>query len=92
MSELIQYVFPSLIGAGAMIVVQLIVSARQGKISDIRNEYIIKEIKNDIKRLETKQDKHNGVMDRMIIVERDLKACWKQVDNLAQSLGHEHDK
>lgn len=92
MSEFIQYVIPSLIGAGAMVVVQLLVSARQAKISDVRNEYIIKEIKDDIKRLEVKQDKHNGVMERMIIVERDLKACWKQVDKIAQLNDHEHGK
>lgn len=33
-----------------------------------------------IEQLEKKMDKHNGLMERMTIVEQNQKAVWKQID------------
>ena len=40
----------------------------------------IKEIKDDIKRLETKQDKHNQLIERVVVLEQNEKAQWKYID------------
>ena len=68
------------IPAVALIIVQLIISMKQQRVQDVRFELTIKEIKDDIKRLETKQDKHNALIERMINVERDTEAQWRWID------------
>lgn len=88
MAELLQAIIPSLITAGGLIAVQYIISTKQQRIQDVKNEYVIKEIKDDIKRLETKQDKHNSLMERMVVVERDLKTAWKSIDEIKEHIEH----
>lgn len=68
------------IPAVALIIVQLIISMKQQRVQDVRFELTIKEIKDDIKRLETKQDKHNALIERMTNVERDTEAQWRWID------------
>ena len=51
---ILQYIIP----AAALIIVQLIVSYRQDKINNIKYDMMIKQVQDDIKRLEQKQDKH----------------------------------
>ena len=58
------------IPAVALIIVQLIVSMKQQRVNDVRFEMTIKEIKDDIKRLEQKQDKHNNFVERVYELER----------------------
>lgn len=77
-------IITSLITAGALILVQIIISRKQQRIQDVKNEYVIKEVQDDIKRLEDKQDKHNSLIERMVVVERDLKAAWKNIDELKE--------
>lgn len=84
--ELLKTVIPSLITAGGLIIVQYIVSSKQQRITDVKNEYVIKEIKDDIKRLELKQDKHNTLIERMVVVERDLKTAWKSIDEIKKHM------
>lgn len=69
------------IPAIALIVVQVIVSMKQQRVQDIRFEMTIKEIKEDISRLEKKQDRHNELVERMVNVERDTQAQWKWIDS-----------
>ena len=57
----------------AMIVVQIIVSMKQQRVQDVRFELTIKEIKDDIARLEKKQDKHNELIERMVKVEKEIE-------------------
>ncbi len=33
-----------------------------------------------LEQLETKMDKHNGMVERLVIVERDLKSAWRSLD------------
>lgn len=68
------------IPAIALIIVQLIISMKQQRVQDVRFELTIKEIKDDIKRLEAKQDKHNALIERMTNVERDTEAQWRWID------------
>lgn len=68
------------IPAVALIIVQLIISMKQQRVQDVRFELTIKEIKDDIKRLEAKQDKHNALIERMTNVERDTEAQWRWID------------
>ena len=68
------------IPAVALIIVQLIISMKQQRVQDVRFELTIKEVKDDIKRLEAKQDKHNALIERMTNVERDTEAQWRWID------------
>lgn len=68
------------IPAVALIIVQIIISMKQQRVQDVRFELTIKEIKDDIKRLEAKQDKHNALIERMTNVERDTEAQWRWID------------
>ena len=68
------------IPAVALIIVQLVISMKQQRVQDVRFELTIKEIKDDIKRLEAKQDKHNALIERMTNVERDTEAQWRWID------------
>ncbi len=51
---------------------------------------MIKEIKDDIRRLESKQDKHNSLIERMAVVERDLKTAWKNIDEIKEHIEHKN--
>lgn len=70
-------VFTTILAASAtpiaMIVVQIIVSMKQQRVQDVRFELTIKEIKDDIARLEKKQDKHNELIERMVKVEKEIE-------------------
>lgn len=90
MSELLRTVMPPLITAIGLIAVQYIVSSKQQRVQDIKNEYVIKEIKDDIRRLESKQDKHNSLIERMAVVERDLKTAWKNIDEIKEHIEHKN--
>ena len=70
------------IPALSLIIVQIIVSMKQQRVQDVRFEMTIKEIKDDIARLEKKQDAHNNMIERMVNVERDTQAQWKWIDEL----------
>lgn len=78
----LQYIIPAV----ALIVVQLIISYRQQRIIDIKHELTIKEIKEDIGRLEAKQDKHNQLIERMVKVEQSEDAQWKWIDQFKDLL------
>lgn len=80
--EYLQYVIP----AAALIIVQLIISFKQDKVNTVRQNMAIDAIKEDIKRLEEKQDKHNQLIERMVKVESSDKAQWKQIDELKEGL------
>jgi len=67
--EVLKYVIPAL----ALIIVQLIISFKQQRITDFKVDMAINAIKEDILRLEKKQDMHNSLMERVTILEqRDL--------------------
>lgn len=74
------------IPALSLIIVQVIISMKQQRVQDVRFELIIKEIKDDIKRLEAKQDKHNQLIERMTNVERDTEAQWRWIDEFKEKM------
>lgn len=80
--EMLKYIIP----AAAMIIVQLIISFKQDEVNTVRQNMAIDAIKEDIKRLEEKQDKHNQLIERMVKVESSDKAQWKQIDDLKAGL------
>ncbi|MCU7380958.1 hypothetical protein [Hominibacterium faecale] len=80
---MMQYIIP----AAALIIVQIIISYKQQRVQDVKNEYLIKEVQEDIKRLETKQDKHNSLIERMAVVERDQKTAFRLIDELKEREG-----
>ena len=82
MENALQYIVP----AAALIIVQLIVSYRQDKINNIKYDMMIEAIKQDIKQLEAKQDKHNQLIERMVVVEESEKAQWKRIDEIRAKL------
>lgn len=76
--ELLKYIIP----AAAMIIVQLIISYKQDEAHVVRQNMTIDAIKEDIRRLEEKQDKHNQLIERMVKVEQSDKAQWKWIDQM----------
>lgn len=72
----LQYIIP----AAALIIVQIIISFSTNSANNVRHEMTVKEIKEDIARLEKKQDKHNQLIERMIKIEESDKAQWKRID------------
>lgn len=76
--ELLKYIIP----AAAMIIVQLIISFKQDEAHVVRQNMTIDAIKEDIRRLEEKQDKHNQLIERMVKVEQSDKAQWKWIDQM----------
>lgn len=51
----------------------------------------IKFIEEQIKRLETKQDKHNHLIERMVKVEEALKSAHHRIDEISWKLNEEAD-
>lgn len=80
--ELLKYIIP----AAALIIVQLIISFKQDEVNVVRQNMAIDAIKEDIKRLEEKQDKHNQLIERMVKVEASDKAQWKQIDEMKEKI------
>lgn len=72
----LEYIIP----AAALIIVQIIISMKQQRVQDVRFEMTIKEIKEDISRLEIKQDRHNNLIERVVILEQNDKAQWRYID------------
>lgn len=79
-------VLTALITAGAMVIVQIIISTKQQKVSDVKMEYTLHAMEEHIGRLEKKQDKHNNLIERMTIVERDLKTSFNKIDELKEDI------
>lgn len=82
--DFINAIITASIPALALIIVQLIISAKQQRIQDVKFDLTIKEVKEDIKRLETAQNKHNQLIERMVNVERDTAAQWKWIDSFKE--------
>lgn len=80
--EYLEYIIP----AAALIIVQLIISYKQQRVNDVKYEMTIKAIKEDIKRLEAKQDKHNQLIERMAKVEDSEAAQWRWIDDFKTKL------
>lgn len=77
----------ALITAGAMIIVQIVISLKQQRTHDVKVDFILDEVKKDLSRLEEKQDKHNKLIERMAVVERDQKTIFKYIDELRGNAG-----
>ncbi len=77
-----QYLIPAI----ALIIVQLIISHKNKSVDEVRQDFIIREIKSDIARLEQKQDKHNSIIERMTKVEINQEAAWKKIDSLSDDV------
>lgn len=78
----LQYLIPAV----ALIIVQLIISHKNKSVYEVKQDFIIKEIKSDIARLEAKQDKHNSIIERMVKVEMNQKAAWDKIDTLVEDV------
>jgi hypothetical protein len=72
----LEYIIPAV----ALIIVQIIISAKQQRVQDVRFEMTIKEIRDDIQRLEAAQTKHNNIIERVVILEQNDKAQWRYID------------
>ena len=76
----LEYIIPAV----SLIVVQVIISMKQQRVQDVRFDMTIKEIKDDLSRLEKKQDAHNQLLERMVNVERETAAQWKWIDSFKE--------
>lgn len=75
-----QYIIP----AAALIIVQLIISLTDRKAFNTKLELTIKDIKEDIARLEKKQDKHNELIERVTKLEMNDQAQWRWIDSFKE--------
>lgn len=78
----LEYIIPAV----ALIIVQIIISAKQQRVQDVRFEMTIKEIRDDINRLEKKQDAHNNLLERVVMLEANDKAQWKYIDQFKEDI------
>lgn len=78
----LEYIIP----AAALIIVQIIISMKQQRVQDVRFEMTIKEIRDELTRLEHKQDKHNDLIERVVVLEQNEKAQWKYIDSFKEHL------
>ena len=72
------------IPAISLIIVQVIISMKQQRVQDVRFEMTIKEIRDDLSRLEKKQDSHNNLIERVVMLEAADKAQWKYIDQFKE--------
>lgn len=72
------------IPAVGLIIVQIIISMKQQRVQDVRFEMTIKQIRDDIQRLEAAQTKHNNLIERVVILEQADKAQWRYIDALKE--------
>ena len=77
---MLETILTASIPAATLIIVQIIVSTKQQRVQDVRSEMTIKEIKDDIARMERKQDKHNELIERVVVLEQNDKAQWRWID------------
>ena len=68
------------IPAVGLIIVQIIISMKQQRVQDVRFDMTIREIKEEVARLERKQDKHNELIERVVVLEQNDKAQWRWID------------
>ena len=80
------------ITAAGLIVVQLIVSSRQQRAQDVKVDAALAEVRKDIQRLEEKQDKHNNLIERTAVLDRDMKTAWKRIDENKKELEYMEHK
>ena len=66
--EYLQYIIP----AASLIIVQIIISLKERRVQDVKFDDAIKEVKNDIGRLEKKVEKHNNFIERVYELEKDV--------------------
>ncbi len=85
-------IFTAAITAAGLIVVQLIVSSRQQRVQDIKVDAALSEVRKDIQRLEEKQDKHNNLIERTAVLERDMKTAWKRIDENKEEISYMEHK
>ena len=89
----LEYIIPAV----ALIIVQIIVSIKQQRVQDVRTEMnakeqdmrfemTIKEIREDLARLEKKQDAHNELIRRVAVLERDNETAFNRIDELRQDI------
>ena len=76
----LEYIIPAV----ALIIVQIIISAKQQRVQDVRFEMTIKEIRDDIQRLEAAQTKHINIIERVVVLEQNDKAQWRYIDAMKE--------
>lgn len=88
---LLEILGPTIITAVSVIIVQILINAKYQRVQDVKFDssikeintkldITVKEIKDDISRLEKKQDKHNQLVERVTALEHDDTAQWKWID------------
>lgn len=84
MTPVLTAIISASIPALGLIIVQIIISMKQQRVQDVRFEMTIKEIRGDIQRLEKKQDQHNNLIERIVVLEQNDKAQWKRIDEIRE--------
>lgn len=81
-SVIIVALIAAVVPALGSIVVQIMINNKQQKVSEVKLDFTIKSIEEHINRLEVKQDKHNNLIERMALAERDIKELKADIHDL----------
>lgn len=79
-------VIVALITAGASVICQLIISAKQGERNRIQNESSQKIIEYKIDKLTEKQEKYNNLQERIALAEASTKSAHHRLDSLENNI------
>lgn len=75
-------VMAALITGAASIIAIIVSTMVQSSSTKKLMEYQINELKGDILRLDDKVNKHNNLIERMAVVERDVKSAHHRIDEI----------
>lgn len=82
----------SCVPALATIIVVIIQSNKTEKLTDAKNKWMLEDVKKDITRLETAQNKHNNLIERTYKLERDLATAFVKIDDLRDEVHELHKR
>lgn len=79
-------IITALIMGGASIFTQLIISSKTSRINDVRMDESMKRIDMRIDTLEKTVAKHNNLVERTYLLERDVKTSFTKLDALHEDI------
>lgn len=75
----------------ASVIVVVIQGNKTEKLNDAKTKWMLDDVKKDITRLESAQNKHNNLIERTYKLERDLATAFVKLDDLRDEV-HELQK
>lgn len=78
--------YAALISGAAALVVCIINNIYTNKATQNQHDKTVAIIEYRIEELTKKVEKHNNLIERMAVVERDLESAWSRIDDIVEEL------